>query len=459
MAKLFRAKTTRAALPKSLDVVIEGISHEGRGIARWKNKPLFVRGAWMDERLTVKVTREQSRFAEAEVIDVLEANPDRVTPKCSIADTCGGCQLQHVPESSQIHHKQQWVADQLTRFGAEAPAQWLEPLVSSPWQYRHRARLSVWRDRHGQMVLGFREQGTKTIVPVSECPTLVPELSCLLSDLQRAVQQEPKHSPVEHIELLWDGQRRAIVLRTSSYWQAKHQRYFEEIACSWGEYLPVDLWLRMNDTFQPIFSSDGRSIDSEAPYSYCLDEWGIDIRFHPSDFTQVNFPLNRAMVSQALRLLKQTGSQQPLERWQVLDLFCGVGNFTLPLATICDSVTGVEALPHMVARGRYNAQKNGIKNAEFVAADLTQVDTLKANGLKQSFDAVLLDPPRAGAKDILPAVVKLGVPCVVYVSCNSASLARDAAYLQQQGYRMEVAGVMDMFPQTSQVETLSLFVK
>lgn len=464
MAKLFRANPSKASLPKQLTVVIEGITHEGRGIARWKNKPLFVRGAWINETLNVKVIREQSRFAEAEVIDVIRPHPDRVQPKCAIADVCGGCHLQHVPDDAQIHYKQQWVTEQLERFGAAAPLSWLSPLTASPWQYRHRARLSVWRDRQGHKVLGFREQGTKTIVPVSECPTLVRELSCLLTDLQNVVRQEGKHCSIEHVELLWDGQRRAVIIRAGRYWQTKHQTQWEGLARRWGSHLPVDIWMRSDDRCLPLCSSDGKAIDDELPYSYRLPEWDVDIHFHPSDFTQVNFPLNQSMVSLALRLLTETGDSSTVEsaavtQWRVLDLFCGVGNFTLPLASVCGSVIGVEALPHMVARGQFNADKNGIDNAEFVAADLTKEETLSAPWLKQHVDAVLLDPPRAGAKDILPTVVALGVSRVIYVSCNSASLARDAAFLQAQGYVMTTAAVMDMFPQTSHVETLALFVK
>lgn len=428
---------------------IDRLSHDGRGVASLEGKTLFIAGAMVNETVTARLVEEHSRYIDARVDEILLPSPERVPPPCPHFAQCGGCQLQYMPPAQQVAMKQEAVLQQLKRWGGVEPKRVLPPITSSDQGYRCRARLGVWYEDDGSIRLGFRQHYSKVITPVEDCWVLAPGLNQLLLPLQGWLSGLSARQAVTHVELVEGGAEGAMILRHTKPLAAADRASLVQLGHDYG----VQVWLEPNGN-RGLTDCDGNPCDPRLHYEVA----GLRLAYHPQDFTQVNPSINQRMVEQALELL----ALRPEDR--VLDLFCGIGNFTLPIAQACAQVIGIEAVESMVARGRENAAALQLDNAQFIAANLADMTHTQLQRLGGPIDALLLDPPRDGAKDIVTSIQRwvadkqLSPRRIVYVSCNPATLARDAALLAEAGYALDAVGVLDMFPHTSHVESMALFL-
>ena len=432
-------------------VSINDLSHDGRGVARWPEghaqvgKTVFVAGALPGETVVVQQTARSRHFDEAKTLEVVEASADRVPPRCPHFGTCGGCVLQHLAEDRQIAYKQQVLLDNLQRIGHVAPAQVLPPLRGDAWGYRRKGRFSVRRvEKKDKTLVGFREQDPRFVADIGECHVVVPQLGSKVAALGALVDGMDGRRDIPQIEFIAGDAATALVFR---HLQPLSDGDRAKLA-AFGAQHGLAMFL------QPGGIDSVHPLDGEAPrLAFRLPQWDVELQFRPLDFIQVNARLNEAMIARALDLL----DVQPGER--VLDLFCGLGNFTLPLARTAGegSVVGVEGDAGLVQRARDNAAHNGLANVQFHAADLAK-DLAGQAWMKQGFDRLLLDPARSGAIEVLKQLPLKGVQRIVYVSCHPGSLARDAGFLVNElGWTLRAAGVMDMFPHTAHVESIAVF--
>jgi 23S rRNA (uracil1939-C5)-methyltransferase len=434
----------RKPLPaEPVEAEIEGLSHDGRGLTRVDGKTVFVFGALPGERVSMRYTRVQRRYDEAVVEAVLTPAPGRVAPRCSAFGICGGCSLQHLDAAAQVEMKQQTLGDVLTRIGKVQPERWLPPLAAGHWGYRRKARLGV---RHvakkGRVLVGFRERGASFVADMTRCDVLTPQVGERLEALSALIGRLSIRDRLPQIEVAQGDGPVVLILRVLDPPSDPDLDLLADFAAETG----FHIYLQEGgvETVRPL---PGQAIDLH----YSLPRHNIRIGFEPTDFTQVNLELNRLMVDQALDLL----DPQPDE--QVLDLFCGLGNFTLPIARRAQRVVGVEGDDGLVARAVLNAERNAITNAEFHRADLYG-DIELAPWRRQAFDKGLIDPPRSGAWEVLDLIAETGIRRLVYVSCYPSTLARDAERLVHGlGFRLVAAGAMDMFPHTAHVESMALF--
>lgn len=427
---------------------IEKFSHDGRGIARIEGKTTFIQNALPGETVSLQYIRQKRDFDEGRVVSVIEPSVHRADPRCPHYSLCGGCSLQHLDESTQIHEKQALLLDLLERIGRVQPETVLPPLTSELWHYRNKARLSVrYVEKKQKTLVGFREKNNpRYITEIERCPVLNARVDAQIVNLRNMLDSFEAPHCIAQIEVAAGDTDIALIFRNLSPLSAHDEdklRAFSE-ATQFRIFLqpagPDSVFL-----FYPKDSSDF--------LTYQLPAENIIFQFHPTDFTQVNAGLNRLMVQHALTLL----ALEPQD--VVLDLFCGLGNFSLPLAKHCAKVVGVEGSDAMVLRARMNAEANGLVNTEFLCANLEDESSL-LNLKEHKFTKVLLDPPRTGAMEMVKQIDKLQVNRLVYVSCNPATLARDTDVLvNQQGFRLVAAGVMDMFPHTAHVESIALFEK
>jgi 23S rRNA (uracil1939-C5)-methyltransferase len=438
--------------PFRLDIL--DLSHDGRGVARRPQgdanpgKTVFVAGALPGETVMAQQTGRHRSFDEAKTVEVLVASPDRVEPRCPHFGTCGGCALQHLAESRQIHAKQRVLLESLERIGHVAPERVLPPLTDAAWGYRRKGRFSVRRvEKKDKTLVGFREQDPRFVADLRECHTVIPQIGQRIAALSALVDGMDGRRDIPQIEFIAGDAREefdgvALVFR--------HLQPLSE-----GDLAKLEAFAREHRF--AIFLQPG-GIDSVHPLwpadpqlAFRLPRWDIAFAFRPLDFIQVNAGLNEKMIALALELL----DVQPGER--VLDLFCGLGNFTLPLARGAGHVVGVEGDAGLIRRARENAQRNELGNVEFHAADLA-TDLSAQLWMKSGFDKLLLDPPRSGADVVLKQLPLKGLQRIVYVSCHPGSLARDAGYLvNERGWKLRAAGVMDMFPHTAHVESIAMF--
>lgn len=428
--------------------IIEKFSHDGRGIARIEGKTTFIDGALPHETVTFQYTLKKSDYDEGTVVSVVEPSPQRVEPHCPHYALCGGCSLQHLEGAAQIHEKQTLLLDVLARVGHCQPETILPPLTSALWNYRNKARLSVrYVEKKQATLVGFREKkNPRYITEINQCPVLNKQVDAELVHLRQLIDTLDDPHGIAQIEVAAGDTDVALIFRNMSPLTPGDEDKIREFAqrTQFRIFLqpagPDSVYL-----FYP---------ENAGPYlSYALPAHDVEFKFLPTDFTQVNAGLNRLMVSQALTML----DLQPKDI--VLDLFCGLGNFSLPLARYSANVVGVEGSDAMVERASMNAKANAITNTAFFCANLED-ETALSSLLHHKFNKILLDPPRTGALEIVKQMDKINPERIVYVSCNPATLARDADILvNQHGYKMISAGVMDMFPHTSHVESIALFVK
>ena len=427
--------------------VIDSATHDGRGIAAVSGKKVFVAGALPGE--TVEFMRRKSRrnFDEAELLGVVEASGDRIDAKCEAFGRCGGCSLQHVSDDYQRDIKSQTLKDNLERIGKVEPVEWLAPMTGPAWNYRRRARLAV-KDvpAKGRVLVGFRERHAPFITDMHRCEVLAKPVDGLLDDLSDLVARLSIRARLPQIEIAIAENAIALVFRvldTPSESDKEHLITF-------GAAQDCRVYLQPGglDSLQLIQPA---SIDE--PLYYTLPEFDIRIDFEPIDFVQVNSDINQRMVRFAIEQL-QAGPED-----RVLDLYCGIGNFSLPLARRAGSVLGIEGEKTLVSRAADNANRNGLDNVEFRVADLSKVDGTEA-WVKAGWDRVLLDPARSGAAEVVAQMKHINPERIVYVSCHPGTLARDAGTLvHEQGYRLETAGIIDMFPHTAHVESIAVFTR
>ncbi|MFA5371473.1 MAG: 23S rRNA (uracil(1939)-C(5))-methyltransferase RlmD [Sideroxydans sp.] len=429
-------------------VIIESIDHEGRGIARADGKVIFIEGALTGERVTYSVYRKKNNYEQARVEQVLKQSFMRVQPRCPNFGVCGGCSMQHMEPRAQVDVKQRVLEDNLQRIGKVKPETMLPPIYGQPWGYRQRARLSV---RHvlkkGKTLVGFREKNGKYVADMQHCEILTPKIASLLPLLGELNEKFTVRDILPQIEVAVGEHVDVLVLRILNALTPSDEMLIKEFA----DKHQVQFWTQTKgpETVMPFYPLDAPQL------SYSLPEFGITMPFAPTEFTQVNSDMNRLMVSRAVRLL------DPQAEERIADFFCGLGNFTLPIARSGARVLGIEGSEALVMRARQNAEYNGLTaNTEFKAINLFEMNEEALVRLGR-FDKWLVDPPRDGAIELMESISAETAPRrIVYVSCSPSTLARDAEVLvHTKGYRLKTAGVMNMFPQTSHVESIAVFVR
>jgi 23S rRNA (uracil1939-C5)-methyltransferase len=438
---LARAQNS-AADPIELDIV--DLSHDGRGVGRLDGKTVFVDGALPGERVRARLLRRKRSFDQAEVVEILQPSPDRVEPGCAHFGRCGGCALQHLNPAAQILAKQRVLLENFERIGQVQPARVLPPLTSAVWGYRRKARLGVKFVAKKQRVLvGFRESADpRFIADIDRCEVLIPEVGGKLDALAAMIEQLAARERIPQIEVARGDELTALVFRHLDPLGADDRSRL--IAFGQRHDLAIYLQPGGNESVHPLWPAAPR-------LAFRIPAADVELEFEPLDFIQINAGLNLQMIERALAML----DPQPTDR--VLDLFCGLGNFTLPLARRAAEVVGVEGDPGLVQRARDNAARNGIDNVRFFAADLAR-PLAAESWIGEHFDLALLDPPRTGADGVIAQLPTTGIRRLLYISCHPGSLARDAGLLvREHGFRLAAAGVMDMFPHTAHVESIALF--
>lgn len=425
--------------------IIESLDHEARGIARQDGKAIFVDGALPGETVEYASFRRKPKYEMAHLVQVLKPSVARVQPACPHFGVCGGCAMQHMEPSAQIAAKQRVLEDSLWHIGRVRAESILPPIHGAPWGYRHRARLGVRKlPSRGGMLIGFHEWRSSYIADIRSCAVLPPHVSDLLLPMRELFASLSISDHLPQVEVSVGEHCTALILRILQALTAKD----EDLLRAFADRHAVVIYLQPKgpDTAFRFYPVPGPRL------SYTLPEFGLELDFRPTDFTQVNHAVNRVMVRRALRLLAPQAGER------IADMFCGLGNFTLPIACSGASVLGIEGSPALVKRGREAAVANGLGDrVEFGVANLFECteDSLAALG---RFDKMLIDPPREGAQELVKALGRQAPPRIVYVSCNPATLARDAGVLcTSGGYRLKAAGIVNMFPHTAHVESIALF--
>ena len=429
--------------PPVSDVTIESLGHDGRGVTHLDGKAVFIDGALPGEVVSFEYLATRKKFDEGRVLEVQQASPDRVEPGCRHFGLCGGCTLQHMDATAQILAKQQVLLDNLKHIGNVVPGAVLDPLTGPVWGYRTKARLGakfvIKKDR---LLVGFREKRNPYVADLSRCEVLHPSVGERFQELIEVIGALEAKARIPQVEVSVSEDTTALVFRHLDPLCESDLDTLKQFAID--QDIHVYLQPGGPDTVYSFWPE-------QSILCYHLPEQGIEIRFQPTDFTQVNTDINQQMVRRVLEMLAL--DQQD----RVLDLFCGLGNFTLPMARQARTVTGVEGDAGLVSRARENAVLNNIENVAFHAADLAAdaPDVAWAGG---NYNKVLLDPPRCGAAEVMNTLGNIRPQQIVYVSCHPGSLARDAGTLvNEMGYKLRSAGVMDMFPHTAHVESIALF--
>lgn len=432
-----------------LVTIIDNLSHDGRGIARINGKTTFLFGGLPGEKVQFRYTRKKKDYDEGVVEAVLEPSPQRSVPLCAHYDRCGGCTWQHMQPSDQITMKEQLALDLIRRIGRCEPEDVVPPLSSNPWGYRQKARLSVkYISKDQRVLIGFRERfNPRYVTDVKVCHVLDPDIGMHIEEIRTCIASLCSPGSIPQIEYAKGNGRSALIIRHMEALDPKDKEKLHHLGYS----LNMKIFLQPGglDSISLEYDPDPQS--GRVDLSYTLLEENLTFNFMPYDFTQVNSEINQAMVHQALEWMEINSSDR------ILDLFCGLGNFSLPLAKHAAHVFGIEGSELMVTRARENARLNAIHNIRFEAMDLYKPSCL-GEIWREQYDKLLLDPPRTGAWDVvsqLPHFKK-----IVYISCNPATFARDAGCLvHEKGFRFSKLCVMDMFPQTNHVELMAVFDK
>jgi len=428
-------------------LIVESLDQDGRGVARCDGKAIFIEGALPGETVTCAVHRRKPSYEIATVTKVLRESSSRVAPRCPYFGLCGGCSLQHLEPRAQVAVKQRVLEDDLWHIGRVKPEQILPAIYGPWWGYRHRARLTVRHvPKKGGALVGFHERRSSYVADMVSCEVLPSRISGLLRPLRHLINELSIRARVPQIEVALGDLCDVLVFRVLLEPSETDQRLLREFAERHG----VSIYLQPGgpDTAHPFHPVQ------PADLHYALPEFDLQIGFAPTDFTQVNHPVNRVLVRRAIALL----DMRPGER--VADLFCGLGNFTLAIARRGAEVVGVEGNGELIRRAVANAARNGLQHAaRFVEMNLYEAGVPALSGLG-SFGCALLDPPRDGAIEVVKALSAEQPRRIVYISCNPATLARDAAVLvHSQGYGLTAAGIVNMFPHTSHVESMAVFDK
>ena len=421
---------------------IVDLSHDGYGVAKLGERPVFIPGALPGERVRLLPRRRRRQYQLGDLVEIIEPSESRVEPPCEYFGRCGGCAVQHLDYPAQVAFKESVLREALARIGGVEPETWLPPITGPEWNYRRKARLGVRYVKGKQRVLaGFKERATRYVTDMGSCMVLAEPFDRLPGPLGEVIGQTSLWRRLPQVELAAGKGVRAAVFRVLDDPEEADLKLFAEFGDRWE----LDVYL------QPGGPGTVRPLDPDRarPLFYRLTDFDVTVHFAPTDFVQVNARVNEELVAETLRLL----DLRPDDR--VLDLYCGLGNFSLPLATRAGQVLGVEGDGGLVARAAANARRNGLQNAVFEAADLNQPGW---SFLRENWDAVVLDPPRSGAETVVREMGEMSPRRIAYISCHPATLARDAKILvHEQGYRLLAAGIADMFPHTHHVEAVSVF--
>lgn len=438
MANFFKAKREKKPTGEMLTLNISRLDQNGCGVAQQGKKPIFIEGALPNENVTVQIVEQKNKYARAKLINVVDANEHRITPECEHFYQCGGCNLQHLQYEQQISYKESKVKQLFSREGITDVLPWHAAILSPAWHYRRKARIGVQYNKRGEVTVGFRRKESNQLTPIKKCPVLVGEFSEIFIELKKTLSQLSGKNAVGHVEIISANQNIVVVRqlikmteKDRSFWLA----FAEKNSCV-------------------VYIDSGKSVlalSSVLPIFYSIDKL-CDIEFNVNDFIQVNHEVNCAMIAQAMSWLTLTSDDI------VLDLFCGLGNFSLPIALQVNKVAGVEGVTSMVERAQKNAALNNIKNCHFYQADLNNDWQSKAWS-DEKYTKALIDPARAGAYEALQQLAAFSISTLLYVSCDPVSLARDSKLLLSQGYKIKKIAIMDMFSQTKHVETMVMFEK
>jgi 23S rRNA (uracil1939-C5)-methyltransferase len=430
--------------PTPIRVSIHALSHDGRGIATVDGKTTFVIGALPGEDVDVKLLKRHSKYDEGVVTEIYQAAPERVEPRCPHFTNCGGCRLQHMPSAMQLQTKFDAFKELMAHHAGVEPKQWAEPLTSHEWGYRRKARISVRNvPKKERVLVGFRELNGRYVADNRECPILIPPVDQLINPLSELIASTSIKDHIPQVELAAGDDHVALMFR---HLEPLTDDDLEKLK-AFGQTHKLHVYVQPKgyDSLQLIEPQD-----AQPRLHYELD--GITFEFRPEQFVQVNAEMNTKMLSQALRWLELEAEDR------VLDLFCGIGNFSLPIAKHVTHVTGIEGDETAVEQARINAKNNGIENTDFAVCNLFELP-VKADWINTDYNKLVLDPPRAGAEEIVQKIERFQPETIVYVSCHPATLARDTKTLVDAGYTLEKAGIMDMFPHTQHVEAMALFRK
>ena len=458
-------KAKKQVINQPVTVTIDKLDMNGDGVARWNNKPLFVSGVLPNEIVDVKIIEQRNKYTRAKLLHINTQSNNRIDPQCPHFINCGGCDLQMLDSTKQLDFKKQKVTELFSRYShttsykeqsSRLVLPWQLPLNSTSWHYRRKARIGVQFNKKGQATIGFRQKSTNQLIAIKSCAVLVKPFNNIFSILDSILVKLTVKSAIGHIEVI----EAEVVDKTEQLKVPKEQalvlivRQLKAMSAAdktlWLSYAEKYNWYLLIDDGhqqQPLLKTN---TTKKSVFSYTLNDDNI-IYFSAGDFIQINHPVNKSMVDQALAWL------EVLPTDHILDLFCGLGNFSLSLARHCTSVVGVEGVQVMVEKATSNAKKNGIQNCQFFQADLNSSWKLKPWANTMVFDKVLLDPARAGAEQAVNQIIALNIPIILYVSCDPATLARDSILLLSEGYKVDKISLMDMFPQTKHVETMVLF--
>lgn len=439
MAQFFKAKPKSSKFTsKKIQLQVSQLDYMGAGIAYYEGKVVFVPQALPDEVVTVQLIEQKANYAKAKLISIDKAASHRIKPLCEHYQNCGGCDLQHLDIANQRQTKIDLLTQRLTRSCQQSLTP--EPsIVGEPWNYRRRARLATWYDvKSNSLSLGFRQESSKQVVNIDQCPVLAKELACLIKPLRELLNQLRVKTSLGHVELIDIDSGRYVVLRLTKSINDTDKQALAQFASS----QQISLLLQDND-------GHFTGINGAFTQAYYLIE-GMKLAFSPGNFIQVNGPINQQMIHQAITWLAPKAGER------ILDLFCGIGNFSLALAAKGAEVVGVEGVEQMVSQAKDNAQNAGLPHVKFYHADLS-ADLSKMPWLGK-IDKLLLDPARAGAYETLAWLPRMKPKLVLYVACDPASLARDSQRLLKQGYQLHRFSLIDMFPQTHHIEAMALFI-
>ncbi len=453
MANFFKATAKKQGATQRITVKIDRLDLNGCGVAKFKNKPVFIAGSLPGEEVEATLFEQKNKYSRAKLVNIKNVSPHRVEPKCKHFYACGGCDLQHISIAEQLHFKQNKVATLFERQQINLTGLWKEALVSEPWHYRRKARIGVQFDKNNVATIGFRRKATNQLVAIKHCPILVKPLTDVFKALKKLITALSLPASIGHIEAISTQQVTLVVRQLkrlnehdTKIWQQYAQQYLWQVLIDDGKTLQPLENMQHNLLCYSLGVTDNQKNDNQ--------KQNIKITFTASDFIQVNHAVNLAMVEQALSWLNLQAQDN------VLDLFCGLGNFSLAMARQVSSVVGIEGIQSMVDKAALNAKDNQLNNCQFYQADLnsdwSNSDTKNA-WTKQRYHKVLLDPARAGAEQAVEHIIQRKIPIVLYVSCDPTTLARDAKLFLASGYQIDKIAIIDMFAQTKHIETMVLF--
>lgn len=438
MANFFKPSAKKNSLAQTINIKINRLDLNGTGVGQYQKKPVFVDGALTNEVVKVKIVEQKNKYSRARLLSVEERSELRVKANCSHFSNCGGCDLQHLAFSAHIEFKQRKVTELFARNDINQYLPWQNSIRSQPWHYRRKARIGVQCNKKGEATIGFRQKSTNQLIAIKKCSVLVEPLSDVFQVLNELLAKLSGKNAIGHIEVIATEQV-TLVVRQLAKLSTKDKSI-------WLEFANQQQW--------QVFIDDGKQVvplTQQRPLRYSINK-DVTLNFNTDNFIQVNHGVNQLMVKQALEWL----TLSPTDK--VLDLFCGLGNFTLPMAAATAQVIGIEGIDSMVVQAMENAKRNGIENCQFYQANLN-TDWQTESWAQEKFDKVLLDPARAGAYEALQQLVKFNIKQVLYVSCDPATLARDSALLISQGYKISKIALVDMFSQTKHIETMVLFTR